>query len=132
MPIIKGTLCSTLYRLTAEVCFPIALCRARMSASLIGPVCQAQSISVFGFSEQNVLVQFTLLYAVDSDRRSALHALVRRSGEPRFWTRFAAQQTFTASSGPSSTPERSILGFLPFSQSITTRAHSHALTATGS
>ena len=32
MPIIKGTLCSTLYRLTAEVCFPIALCRARMSA----------------------------------------------------------------------------------------------------
>ena len=35
-----------------------------MSASLIGPVCQAQSISVFGFVEQNVSVQFTLLYAV--------------------------------------------------------------------
>lgn len=35
-----------------------------MTASLIGPVCQAQSISVFGFVEQNVSVQFTLLYAV--------------------------------------------------------------------
>lgn len=35
-----------------------------MSASLIGPVCQAQSISAFGFVEQNVSVQFTLLYAV--------------------------------------------------------------------
>jgi hypothetical protein len=37
---------------------------ASRSASLIGPVCQAQSISVFGFVEQNVSVQFTLLYAV--------------------------------------------------------------------
>jgi hypothetical protein len=35
-----------------------------VTASLIGPVCQAQSISVFGFVEQNVSVQFTLLYAV--------------------------------------------------------------------
>jgi len=35
-----------------------------MSASLIGPVCQAQSISVFGFAEQIVSVQLTLLYAV--------------------------------------------------------------------
>ena len=35
-----------------------------MSASLIGPFCQGQSISVFGFVEQNVSVQFTLLYAV--------------------------------------------------------------------
>jgi len=37
---------------------------AAISASLIGPVCQVQSISVFGFVEQNVSVQFTLLYAV--------------------------------------------------------------------
>jgi hypothetical protein len=38
--------------------------RGGVPASLIGPVCQAQSISVFGFVEQNVSVQFTLLYAV--------------------------------------------------------------------
>ena len=36
------------------------------TASLIGPFCQAQSILVFGVFEQNVSVQFTLLYAVGS------------------------------------------------------------------
>jgi len=50
----------------------------------------------------------TLLYAVYLPFAGAmLHALVRRNGEPRSWTRFDAQQSFAASSGPSSTPWRS-------------------------
>ena len=80
----------------------------RQSASLIGPTCQAQR-SAFGcwasgFSNRTARCSSRFSTQSDPTRRSALHALVRRNGEPRLWTRFSAQRSFAASSGPSSTP----------------------------
>lgn len=49
----------------------------RTTASLIVHVCQVRSVSVFiGYVKQNASVQLTLLYAVGSALRPALHALV--------------------------------------------------------
>ena len=76
----------------------------QMSASLIGPVRQAQSIFAFGFVEQNVSVQFTASLRSRTDPKVGAAHISQTERRATFWTRFVAQQTFAASSGPSPTP----------------------------